>query len=63
MFYQITNNEKHKIKNKTKNFTYSGPFTKNKESLFKLEIQTLFKKMRSMKLVFSMIWLTANQKI
>ena len=23
-------------------FTYSGPFTKNKESLFKLEIQTLF---------------------
>ena len=44
-------------------FTYSGPFTENKESLFKLEIQTLFKKMKLMKLAFSMIWLTANQKI
>ena len=47
--------------------TYSacGPFTKNKErikSLCKLQIQTLFRKMSLIKLVFSMIWIMANQK-
>ena len=49
-------------------FTYStcGPFTKKKKelkSLCKLEIQILFIKMNLIKLVFSMIWLMANQKI
>ena len=49
-------------------FTYSacGPFTKNKErieSLCKPEIQILFIKMSSIRLVFSMIWLMAKQKI
>ena len=48
-------------------FTYSAcdPFTKNKElkSFCKLEIQTLFMKMNLIKIVFSMIWPMANQKI
>ena len=49
-------------------FTYSacGPFTKNKKelkSLYRMEIQILFIKMNLIKLVFSMIWLMANQKI
>ena len=47
--------------------TYSAclPFTKNKElkSLSKLEIQTLFTEKNLIKLVFSMIWLMANQQI
>ena len=43
-------------------FTYStcGSFTKNKKeytSLNKLEIQDIYTKMNSIKLVFSMIWL------
>ena len=49
-------------------FTYSvcGPFTKTKKelkNLCRLEIQTLFTEMSLVKLVFSMIWLMANQKI
>ena len=52
-------------------FTYSacGPFTKNKERIEKsmqlqrLELQTLFTEMSLVRLVFSMIWLMANQKI
>ena len=45
-------------------FTYSacGPFTKNKERIEKF-IQTLYTEMSLIKLVFSMIWLIANQKI
>ena len=45
-------------------FTYSacGPFTKNKERIEKF-IQTLYTEMSLIKLVFSMIWLVANQKI
>ena len=44
-------------------FTYSacGPFTKNKERIEKF-IQTLYTEMSLIKLVFSMIWLIANQK-
>ena len=55
---------------KQRRFTYSacGPFTKNKErteNFMKLEIQTLFIKMKMnlIKYVFNMIWLMANQKI
>ena len=46
-------------------FTYSdcGPFTKNKESLCKQGIQTLFIKMNLIRLAFSMIWLMAKQKM
>ena len=49
-------------------FTYSvcGPFTKTKKelkNLCRLEIQTLFTEMSLVKLVFSMIWLMANQNI
>ena len=49
-------------------FTYSAcrPFTKKKKelrSLCKPEIQILFIKMSSIKLVFSMIWLMVKQKI
>ena len=49
-------------------FTYSacGPFTKNKERIKKLckqGIQTLFIKMNSIRLAFSMIWLMVKQKI
>ena len=48
-------------------FTYSGcgPFTKKKElkSLCRQEMQILFIKMNLIRLVFSMIWLMANQKI
>ena len=49
-------------------FTYSvyGPFTKTKKelkNLCRLEIQTLFTEMSLVKLVFSMIWLMAYQKI
>ena len=49
-------------------FTYSacGAFTKSKErneSLCRLEIPTLFIKMKLIRLVFKKIWLMANQKI
>ena len=49
-------------------FTYSAcdPFTKNKErieSLFRLEIQTLFTEMSLIKLVLNTIWLMKNRKI
>ena len=49
---------------KQPSFTYSacGPFTKNKERIEKF-IQTLYTEMSLIKLVFSMIWLIANQKI
>ena len=45
-------------------FTYSacGPFTKNKERIEKF-MQTENTEMNLIKLVFSMIWLMANQKI
>ena len=44
-------------------FTYSacGPFTKNKERIEKF-MQTENTEMNLIKLVFSMIWLMANQK-
>ena len=52
---------------KQPSFTYSacGPFTKRKnglKSLSRLEIHILFTEMRSIKPVFSMIWLMVNQK-
>ena len=47
-------------------FTQSacGPFAKNKElkNLCRPEIQILFTEMSLIRLVFSMIWLMANQK-
>ena len=50
-------------------FTYSacGPFTKKTKKefqrLYRLEIKTLFIQMNLIRLVFSMIWLMAYQKI
>ena len=48
-------------------FTYGacGQFTKNKEfkTLKKQEIQTIFTKMNSIRLVFNMIWLMEILKI
>ena len=48
-------------------FTYSacGPFTENKKfkNLKKREIQTIFTKINSIRLVFNTIWLTEILKI
>ena len=48
-------------------FTYSacGPFTENKKfkNLKKQEIQTIFTKINSIRLVFNTIWLTEILKI
>ena len=48
-------------------FTYSacGPFTENKKfkNLKKREIQTIFTKINSIRLVFNTIWLTEISKI
>ena len=46
-------------------FTYSacGPLTRNKESLWRQEIQIFSIEIRSIKLAFNMIWLMVNQKI
>ena len=41
---------------------YSQKTKKELKNLCKQEIQILFKKMSSMKLVFNMIWLMVNQK-
>ena len=50
---------------KQRGCTYSacGPFTKNKESLCKLEIQILFIKMNLISLVFNMIWLKSKDLV